>query len=223
MFTFLEVALSKLIRSLAIFLSFASMVFCNFQPLQSSERTSSEVESAKYYVERGENLLALGKFDEAVSHLHYGYELSSDAKVATLELRSLFAVMLAYVCLDKEEEALQVSYLVQKLLDEMQCKDCGKVRLCNDDDYVIGPEQEPYDGWCEEAVSTTGAALKGVVRGARLGIAARETLVFTIDKFQQQAMKCCAKGGLWKACVGPLAKKLYEWRVLGIPPDAAWD
>lgn len=181
--------------------------------------------SSMFYIERGEHYLSLGEFDKAINDLHKGYELNLSAQISRIEVefRSLFAMMLAYTCLGEENTAVKISNYLQNLLDNWKCKDCVEIQLCQDESYVIGPENEPYDGWCEETVTATAAALKGVVRGSRLNLAAKESIIFTIDKLQIQALKCCARGGLWKGCVGPLAKKLYEWKVLDLPPDPAWD
>lgn len=57
--------------------------------------------------------------------------------------------------------------------------------------------------------------------------AAKIALGSIIAILEQKALDCCVAGGLWKACVGPLAEKFnnwnQKWKVLRIPPDPAFD
>ncbi len=207
------------------------LLSCSFDLLRSEEQTTIRQESdrstALFYLDRGESYLASGQFDEAIRSLHKGYDINFSEDTESfreeLHLRFLFAMMLGYACTDEEAIALKISDYLQNLLDNWECKDCVEIYKCKDEEYVIGPDKQPYDGWCREVVTTTAAALKGVVRGSKLPLAAKESIIFTIDKFQGQATICCNKGGLWKACVGPLAKKLHEWKMLGVPADPMWD
>lgn len=191
------------------------------------DNSSIELSDIQICLDTGECYLASGQFDKAIDCLEQGYELNLNTEISSFQeelgLRFLFAMMLAYVCSNEELIALNISDHLQNLLDRRECTECYRIHTCKDEEYVIGPNKEPYDGWCREVVNTTGAALKGVVRGSPLHLAAKESIIFTIDKFQEQARNCCARGGLWKACVGPLARKLHEWKMLGVPADPMWD
>jgi hypothetical protein len=184
---------------------------------------SNEVQTPIFYIDRGEDFLAEGLFDRAISELMTGYELNLEFQRPELEFRALFALMLAYLCADQEKEAVAIADYLHDFLEQWDCESCQNIQLCSGEGFVVGPDKEPYAGWCEETVKSTSAVLKGIVRGSPLKLAARESIIFTIDKFQEQALICCARGGLWKACVGPLAQKLYEWKILDIPPDPMWD
>ncbi len=176
------------------------------------------------YIDRGESYLAAGQFKEAIEDFKKGSELCWDISnlQMPLKLRSLFGLMIAYVCLGEESNAFYISEYLNYLINECNCH-ANEISLCKDEDYVIGPEREPYNGWCEETVNSVGAALKGIVRAAKFNLAVKESLIFSIDKFAKLGLQCCSRGGLWKSCVGPLARKLHEWKVLGIPADPAWD
>lgn len=132
-------------------------------------------------------------------------------------------MMLAYTCQDQEDNALKISHYLIDFLNKWECKQCGKTQTTGDEDYVIGPDKEPYRGFCAETVKNSVALLKGIVRGSKLNIATRESILFTIDQFADRALNCCAEEALWRTCVGPLAKEVFEWRVLKVPPDPMWD
>lgn len=87
---------------------------------------------------------------------------------------------------------------------------------------IQGPDQEPCPGWCTEIVLSIGVLMANIANKAP-----NPGAKTTIAILQHRALECYAAGGLWKACVGPLAEKWqawnHKWKVLHIPPDPAWD
>ena len=120
----------------------------------------------------------------------------------------------------------KVVYRLHNLLSHWDCGNVIDVRLCKGEEYVIGPEKEPYSGWCKQTVQTTASALSDLITFV-LRVEVQLILRKLIDGLAVEGLKCCAKGGVWKSCVGPLAKKLHiwnqKWKCFGIPPDPAWD
>ena len=89
--------------------------------------------------------------------------------------------------------------------------------------HVYGPDQEPYSGWCSQAVDSTYQLLCGLIGKSSLSFATQQSIIFTLSQVKNLAMQCCLRGGMWKGCVEPLAKKLVEWEAFGVPPNPAWD
>jgi hypothetical protein len=93
-------------------------------------------------------------------------------------------------------------------------------------EYVLGPDKEPYPGWCHEVVINTARSLHMMIALVpRTEV--RIVLSQLIECLKEEGLRCCDLGGVWKGCVGPLAKKLYiwnqKWKMFEIPPDPAWD
>jgi hypothetical protein len=103
---------------------------------------------------------------------------------------------------------------------------CVHYRPCEGEEYAIGPDKEPYPGWCEEVVNATSLALNGMIALVPRE-EVRNILTLLVESLAKEGLRCCATGGIWKSCVGPLAKKLHiwmqKWKLFGIPPDPAWE
>ncbi len=94
----------------------------------------------------------------------------------------------------------------------------------NQDNYsdILGPDQSPEPGWCEEVVVGTATLMEGIALLAP-NWAIKTSLVAVLEAFKQRALKCCAAGGFWKACVAPLVRKWKQWKdnkAKGILPNA---
>lgn len=179
------------------------------------------------YIEYGENCLLAKQYNQAYQSISEGKALLkranlSDSERQDLEFRSELGMMLAASALGDEEQALKSSQIMRQKLQKWDCNRLSEP-YHKDEEYVIGPDKAPYRGWCSETVNSTSIALKLFVQLCPLSTLVKETIVLTIDQAQSKALQCCRNGGIWKACVGPLARKLYEWKVLGVTPDPAWD
>jgi hypothetical protein len=132
-------------------------------------------------------------------------------------------MMVVYAHQGEDEKALSAMEHFEYLFYSSNSNTPRKFRSCKDEQYITGPDQAPYPGWCEEAVKNSAEALCSFVNFSKLNQLTKETIIFSIVQAKNLALTCCARGGLWKGCVGPLAKKLIEWKALGIPADPYWD
>jgi hypothetical protein len=76
---------------------------------------------------------------------------------------------------------------------------------------ILGPNQLPEPGWCEEVVVGTATLMEGIALLAP-NWAIKTSLIAVLEAFKQRALKCCQAGGFWKACVAPLVRKWKQWK-----------
>lgn len=182
------------------------------------------------YLNRGESYLLDGQIDKALEDFQKGRELQ--AKVFTIkdqekiEFRSLLGMSISLAILNEAESVYALSPHLQNLLNSWQCDDCLQLQPCKDEEYVTGPDQEPYKGWCQDSVEKTSAALQDLICFVPK-MEVQLVLRRLIDNLEAEGLRCCARGSGWKTCVGPLAKKLsiweQKWKLLNVPPDPTWD
>jgi len=202
---------------------------------------------ATLYVSRGESYLlsaeyekALRDFETALLHLYYSTDQDSRFAIA---FRAMFGEVFSYDHLGMQEHA---EYAIQQLWNitkRFTCDDCSHGQRCSeavtltisringDSNYFIipifvDPNERQSAEWCEQTVKNTGGALRGIAINIRIS-SIKAAALELIKALEKQAIKCCYAGGLWSACVKPLANKFEQWnrkwKVFGIPPDPAWD
>jgi len=206
-------------RTLFAFCLCLTIVFLN---AHASDSLPEKKVSLFSRVDQGENYLANGQFELALGSLQESYVLVNQLGYRYIEPRILLDMMFAYAYLGYEEEALSAAQAFETSVEDI---DCGEYYIyqCKDENYVSGPDREPYDGWCEETVNSTAGTLSTLVHASRLSNGKKFAICSAIDQARIVCLGCCAKGGLWKGCVGPLCRKLVEWKALGVPADPLWD
>lgn len=202
--------------------SIEDLIFHETEEIQEAEIRGT-VDLSVRYIDRAESYIVLGRFEKAIDDLEKGYELAEQLHQKNLEQRSLLDMMVAYAYLGDDKNALSAAEHFQNLFSSSKDQNPKKGLPCKDENYVSGPDQAPYPGWCRETVDSTSGALKVLVDGSRLSMGSKESIKFLIDQARSLGLQCCARGGLWKGCVGPLSKKLVEWGAFGVPADPVWD
>jgi hypothetical protein len=240
----------------SFFIFFVFLIFCGFTleidytPCKSIEDIlnleahlilkckKSDVENlTSLHISRGETYLLNNQIEDAIHDFSVAYMLVENIQDdKPVKFRLLFNEMIWHVALNNKHEVEVLGRHLISLFEEI-CSEktsqyhCASpfnktsVFLCNTTN-IIGPDQEPYPGWCREVVLSTGVALAQLISTLPKN-AAKIALGSVIAVLEQKALDCCLAGGLWKACVGPLAEKFnnwnQKWKVLRIPPDPAWD
>lgn len=193
---------------------------------------------ANLHISRGETYLLNGQIEDAINDFYIVYMFLDKIKNnKIIKFRLLFNEILWNVMLDKKNEVEILGEHLICIFDEI-CfqKNFGNqhttlstertpIFFCKKTN-IVGPDQEPYSGWCKEVVISTGVALAQLISVLPKN-AAKIALGSIIAILEQKALDCCEAGGLWKACVGPLAEKFnnwnQKWKVLRVPPDPAFD
>jgi tetratricopeptide (TPR) repeat protein len=212
---------------------------------------SDHDELAYLYVSRGESHLlnaqyekALDDFQNANSHLRY----SRDAKtLMSVAFRAAFGEVIGYDNLGLYENAEQAIRQLQFIVRHFECDDFIGSRPCQERilllanraqcneihadslilrNVALDPNESQPKWWCEKTVKNTTAVLRGLAANIPSSVT-RFSALELIKTMEEKAIKCCYAGGLWSACLKPLADKFEQWnrkwKVLGIPPDPAWD
>lgn len=189
------------------------------------------------YISRGETYMINGQFSDAVDDFFIAYVFLEKVKNdALLRFRLLFNEIMWHAFMGDEKKVMIIGEYLVSSFDEI----CFQKRFGNQNvnlstvraplffckTKIVGPDQEPYPGWCKEIVISTGVALAQLICVLPKN-AAKIALGSVIAILEQKALDCCEAGGLWKGCVGPLAEKFnnwnQKWKVLKIPPDPAYD
>ncbi len=76
---------------------------------------------------------------------------------------------------------------------------------------ILGPNQPPEPGWCEEVVTGVARAMDAIACLAP-NYAVKVALIGVIEVLMTRGVKCCQAGGFWKACVAPITRKWREWK-----------
>lgn len=89
------------------------------------------------------------------------------------------------------------------------------------------PENKPMSTWeCEQTVKNTAFAMECLATKIPQN-SIKLLAIKGIDEMKEAALNCCYRGGLWSACLKPMAEKFHQWnqkwKLFGIPPDPAWD
>lgn len=202
--------------------SIKNLILHETQEIQEAELQGADDLSLKY-INRAESYIVAGTFEKALEDLEKGYAVACQRSQRNVEQRSLLDMMVTYAYLGDDEKALLATEHFQSLFYSSDDHTPKKWRLCKDENYVSGPDEEPAPGWCRETVNSTTDFLKKLVKDSRLSKATQESLNFTLDQLHSSGLRCCASGGRWKECVGPLAKKAVEWQASGVPADPQWN
>lgn len=201
---------------------------------------------AQMYVSRGESYLinkdfgrALMDFQKAYSHLEYALD---EETLLTIAFRATLGEIVSYDNLGMHENTVQAIRHLQNIVNHFDCdhdiniSPCqGRVQLsankrCADSlvlrTAAVDLNQPQPKWWCEKTVRNTTAILRGIAANIPSSVI-RFSALELIKAMEEKALNCCYAGGLWSACVKPLAAKFeqwnYKWKVFGIPPDPAWD
>lgn len=176
---------------------------------------------------------AIEDFQNAKSHLGYSYNVNVAMIVA---FRVALGEAVSYDNLGMTERTLEAIQQLQIIASHVGCDSCMKDRPCqemtatssntlhfsklirpvrkqNQDDYsdIIGPNEPPKPGWCEETVTGVGRAMDAIACLApNYGVKA--ALIGVIEVLMVRALKCCQAGDFWKACVAPIARKWKDWK-----------
>ncbi len=141
------------------------------------------------------------------------YDQLAIAEKAEYALEQLTSVVNYFQCDDRFSE-------FEFALNSVDSNDISIIRI------AIDPNEPQPSWWCVNTVETTASVLMGIVANIRAG-AVKVSATRLIGKLEQKAINCCYAGGLWSACIQPLADKLQQWlqkwKVFGIPPDSSWD
>ncbi len=91
---------------------------------------------------------------------------------------------------------------------------------------ILGPDYN-VPGWCEEITVGTARAMTEIIEASVKGSKKHAVLIGIVTALEARALRCCATGDFWKACVLPIVEKWKLWKDkwfhFGIPPDPAWD
>lgn len=187
------------------------------------------------YSERGISLLFSGEYENSLSDFNAAIE--EQIKSGNLDEAiigcALWGRLLANAYLDRlDEVVLDIESITSLMQIDTPC-DCNP--NCDTNlhysDYIlrteVWPENRPMSRWdCEKTVENTAQAMRCLATLAPKS-EVRFLLMELIDKLAKKAKECCAAGGLWSACLKPMAEKLHLWnqkyRFFGIPPNPAWD
>jgi len=193
---------------------------------------------AEAYLSRAETYLLTNRVEEAFSDfsnvLNLSMQIPDEANEANIRFRAYFGMTIVESVLGNEESALNYVSLLEELIKSFYCFECKysnslTIRFPEQKHYwgveILGPDEEPRKGWCEEIVHSTAAMMEVLALKAKLGV--RTALIGIIKGLEIRAVKCCQSGEFWKACVEPIVAKWKQWNdkwdVLRIPPDPLWD
>jgi len=188
------------------------------------------------YFSRAESYLLLNMQNQALNDLEMGFKLAqycNENECTFLFLRYLFDSAILYGLMDRMDDLYNSAASIQELLTysmhEKRCENqnilptFSKVNLT--DRPILGPNKITIDE-CFEFVQGTSSKLRYLISLVPKA-EAQVILHITIDGLHNEALRCCSAGGIWKACLQPLVNKWYNWnekyKLLGIPPDPAWD
>lgn len=202
--------------------SIETLILRETQEIQEVEIKGSNNLSLKF-INRAESYIVAGNFEKALADLEIGYAIACQRSQRNVEQRSLIDLMVTYAYLGDDEKALLAAEHFQNLFYSRSDHAPKKVHLCKDENYVSGPDEEPSPGWYRQTVDSTADFLIGLVEKSRLRKATQESIRFVINQLRSSGLQCCARGGRWKECVGPLAKRTLEWQASGVPEDPKWD
>jgi len=202
--------------------SIEDLILYETEEIQEAEVHGAADLSLKY-IDRAESYIVKGKFEKALEDLEKGYEVARQLKQKSVEQRSLVDMIVAYAYLGDDEKALSATKYFQNSFYLPDNRNPKKGRLCKDENYVSGPDDEPAPGWCKGTVTSTADFLEDLVKRSGLYHTTQESIRFIIGQLRSSGLQCCARGGRWKGCVGPLAKKTLEWQASGVPADPKWD
>jgi hypothetical protein len=232
------------------FMSFNSIdEIIEFETAEISKINSEDYEGiADAYASRGESLLLIDHFEEALADFQNSYEfgikLCAEKSATSTEIifRALFGQAIAYANLNELEYVCLITDKLKEIMRSVNCSRCKNkspqtVLNCSkinayifsstmqiENVPIYGPEQISLQD-CLDLIDNTVALSKLLI--AKAPASARAPLTVIIDQLAQEARKCCRRGGLWKGCFQKLANKYHQWNqkwmVLGIPPDPSWD
>ena len=233
---------------LCTFLHLSCFAFQSVQEVLDFEtRQIATLGSADSYINRAESYLLCQKYELALDDLQIGYQLLQGIKDnPTLLFRSLFGLAVVYANIDNLDEFYAVYKSMQELLHAHKCAGCSEKhsscymmkseefpnlissheseKFLTSDQPILGPDRISIEDCIERAQGTANCA-KVIIGFSKTR--AQFILNTLVDNLTDQAIQCCIAGGLWKACLQPLVNKWYQWnekwKVLGIPPDPAWD
>jgi tetratricopeptide (TPR) repeat protein len=196
---------------------------------------------ADAYLNRAESYLISSKYELALEDIEKAYELSGYCRQevrSLILLRSLLDLAFSYALLDKLDEFHRIESELKELFDAFECSRVEKrqasnrskfhsghaARSTNSEKPILGPDRISIDDCVDRAEKIAGAA-RILILKARVDVQA--FLNILIQDLETRAIRCCLGGGIWKACLQPIANKWQQWnekwRVFGIPPDPAWD
>ncbi len=193
------------------------------------------------YLNRGESHLLAGNYNLAVEDLKNGYELAEicdpDVK-PMLMLRSLLGLVFSYGIMDEMEEFHSTEQEIRNLFDTFECKKIEKrqdsnrpgfrfgysAMAANAEKPILGPDEISISE-CVRRARTIAGSSRILISNSRVDV---QTFLNTlISDLEERSVRCCYAGGVWKACLQPIANKWQKWNekwnVFGIPPNPAWD
>jgi tetratricopeptide (TPR) repeat protein len=195
---------------------------------------------ADLYLSRGETFFLIDEYDNAFQDFVKAYnlilEIPNKKEKLSLEFRNVLNFSFIYTINGDQHSILAAQEYLLELFNEI-CSPATRKTVKSQNfappSFILcatpkihGPEQEPRPGWCKEVVLGTGVLMANIANKAP-NSGARNALLTTVAILEHRALECCEAGGLWKACVGPIVEKWqvwnHKWKILGIPPDPAWD
>ncbi len=215
-------------------------IFSSQEELFAYEKSRLQDESlegealAQAYLDIGESYLFNGDYELALEHLFFGYKIAQNCEKESKELlsRGLFGIAVTYANLNRVEESYFAIQTMGAQLRSYHCSDCynqedqNDVFLIGSEDFsIFGPDKLPIRDCIERAQGVAKAANELISLVTRVD--SQFFLRRGIDALENGAIECCLKGGIWKACLRPIAIKYHnwnqKWKVFNIPPDPAWD
>ncbi|HLY68525.1 MAG TPA: hypothetical protein VKR53_02280 [Puia sp.] len=202
--------------------SIEDLILHETQEIQEAEICGAADLSLKY-INRAESYIVAGKFEKALEDLEKGHEVAWLLSQKNIEQRTLVDRMVVYAYLGDDEKALSAVEHFKNLFYSSEDHNFKKGCLCQDENYVSGPDNEPAPGWCQQVVNSTANDLIKLVERSPLGRNTKDSIIVEVDSVRSSGLQCCARGERWKGCVGPLAKKLLEWQASGVPKYPQWN
>ena len=211
------------------------------QILYNAMHGKQDAEAIKIYNERGISYFFNGDYDKALNDFNHVIEAWKRGENVheTIVGAAWWGRMFSHAYLGQEEEVVFDIQAVQYFFyfDQNCCQDASfflsrlsNTRASNRLPIITieaWPENEPMTKWeCVQTVKNTAWAMM-VLADKIPQYSVRVLVMKIVDDLKDSAMDCCYRGGLWSACIKPLADKLHmwnqKWKMFGIPPDPAWD
>jgi hypothetical protein len=220
-----------------------------FQNIYSSEASISYFKQTKAieavdpdviesYNDRGISYFFDNDLQAALTDFNYVLEqMENDAINKEVIGCALWGRMLVHAYLGMEGEAFTDIELIRSFMCvDIPCNNYFSFNLSSPHAFFAAREgfskgfmdpKEPMSrSECAQTVRNTVAVIKGVAACIPKQII-RFAALELIHSLEKKALRCCETGGLWSACIKPLADKLHawnqKWKVFGIPPDPSWD
>jgi hypothetical protein len=177
-------------------------------------------------LERAELLLPLTQDSDDLRKLRILFDkawvvtcLEGDTENSKCQFHTFELLLDTKSCIGKhKEETLLVKRHKDKDQDaeEAQKQDIQEERL---------EDPNRLNNWCEETVNGTAKAMDTLLSfSPSISKAALRAIVAGL---KTRALKCCATGEFWKACVTPIYEKWQQWNqrweMFRMPPDPYWD